>query len=197
MYAEIPDPEESLEALLEGPEPDWEAPPEPPPNEDAADALLLRLGRVEREIARVEEAAASRFAQIQEWLERERFTLNRRRAWIEGSLETYMAAVAARSNVSTLSLPSGELHARRAPARWEFDEPTFLAWAAENLPAAIRQKPAPAPEIDRVEAKRLLTRKDQQGRTLERGVTEDYERPPGLLVVPGERVYRAIPRTES
>lgn len=193
MYAEIPDPEESLEALLEGPEPDWDEAPEPPPNEAAADALLLRLAAVEREVARVEEIAALRFAQINDWLEQQRRTLGGRAGWIQESLGVYMKAVYARSEVATLTLPAGELRARKDQDRWEFDDETFLAWAAESLPAAVRQKPPPPPEIDRNEAKKLLTRRDAKGRPTEVGVTADYERPPGLLVVPGERRYFAVP----
>lgn len=48
------------------------------------------------------------------------------------------------------------LAARKPGDEWTFDAETFIPWADEHVPAAVRRKPAPAAEVDVNAAKAAL-----------------------------------------
>lgn len=188
-----------LEDDFLGAEPNYEGPVEPPANADHAERMLGRLARLRRDAAAAEAFAARRHVEIDEWVARRLFPLVTRMAWLEQALREYHIAVLGREpERKSIALPSGSLVSRMGQPTWEFhDEAAFLAWATENLPAAVRQKPPPPPEIDKAVAKDALTRRDAKGKPLEHGLTEGGERPPGLVVIPGERQYDVKPADEQ
>jgi hypothetical protein len=180
------DAEASLAEALAGTDPAWDDPPEAPPDPDRANELLHRLARLELEEARDARIAARQIAQVEAW-QAGRSEIQRRRAdWLRTSLAAYLEGVRRTTGVKSLSLPAGSLYSKQEPPTWTFyDEAAFLAWARENLPAAVRQKPPPPPEIEKAVAKTELTRRDEKGRPLDYGVSADGEIPPGLRVEPG------------
>jgi hypothetical protein len=135
--------------------------------------------------------------QIDEWFDRQFDKRRHQIEWLTRSLTAYHAGVFARSQQASISLPYGSLGSRAQQPEWSYpDEQAFMAWAREHAPSLVRTPPQPADEIDRAEAKRLLTRRDAKDKPIEFGVTADGERPPGLLVISRDRKY-AIELTEG
>lgn len=184
----LPDPEESIAALLEGDEPPWDDDPETPGDEHRANQMLARIGRLEGELAHAAEIAERQARQLQEWLAEQTEPREKQLGWLRTALEDYQRRVYATTQLATISLPAGDLASTKAQPDWIFDdEAAFLDWAIENAPSAIRRK---APEIDKVEAKRLLTRRDARGNPVAFGFDEKGLRPPGLQIFEHEQADR-------
>lgn len=184
------DPEDDLLAELEGPEPPWDEEPDAPPDPERVNGMLARLARIERERREDVRIGRAQIEQVEAWMARRDGPRNRQEEWLRRSLQAYHEKVFALSKTKSISLPNGELVSRQQQPTWVFDdEAAFLAWAEKHCPEAVRQKPPPPPEIDKNEAKAALTRKDGKGKVLAVGVTEAGEKPPGLIVIPGERSF--------
>lgn len=148
--------EQDLIEYLAGPDPDYDTDPEAPQDADEANTRLRRLARIRAEIEAVEDQAATQIAQINAWAERRYEVLHNRARWEREGLEMWHRAVLADDpGRKTISLPCGTLSARRQQPVWEFDEPTFLAWAIEHAPDLVRV-PEPKPQVERAAAKKAL-----------------------------------------
>lgn len=116
--------EQDLDEFLAGPDPDFDADPEPPQDADEADRRLRRLAKVRAEIAQVEEDAAREFDRINEWAERRYQVLHGRARWLQAGLEMWHRAVLADDpSRKTISLPCGTLKSRAQQPEWVFDPP--------------------------------------------------------------------------
>lgn len=191
------DPSDELVDVLEGPEPPWDEPPEAPPDAERANRMVARLARLRLRREADVALARQQVEQVNAWLLRRIEVSGGQERWIETALEHYHRAVlSTRPSALTISLPAGDLRSNAGQPTWEWtDETAFLAWAKENLPVAVRQKPAPEPEVDKAEAKKALTRRDAKGKPVKYGITDGGEEPPGLAVKPAERTYHVVPRT--
>lgn len=148
--------EQSLAEFLEGEQPDYDEAPEAPRDADEANTRLRRLARIRAEIGAVEDQARTQIDQIQAWLDARKATLANRERWLTEGLEMWHRAVLSDDpDRKTISLPCGTLSARRQQPVWEFDEPTFLAWAIEHAPDLVRV-PEPKPQVERAAAKKAL-----------------------------------------
>lgn len=148
--------DQDLAEHLEGDEPDYDAQPEAPQDADEIDRRLRRLTRVRDDMDDANAAAAAQMDQVQEWLDARIQILANKEQWLVDGLEMWHRAVLADDpSLKTISLPCGTLHARKQQPLWEFDEPTFLAWAAEHAPELVRV-PEPKPAPDKAAAKKAL-----------------------------------------
>lgn len=185
-WGDVPD----LDEFLQGEEPPWEDDPTIGYTLSAqrADQLLRRLGALEAAGRRDALRAEEQRAQIDGWLEARDLSRARQLEWLRSALQAYAAGIFSRSGTATIKLPSGELTSRKLPDEWKIEDEVFLAWAKEHMPLAVRQKPAPAPEVDRDAAKKLLARLREETGELPPGVTFE---PHG----PADRKYTPKPRT--
>jgi hypothetical protein len=171
---------QALEDDLCGPEPDYEAPPVEIPDLAEANRELARLARVRRQRATDREIAEAQIAQVEKWLEaRDAHHQARAEYHLERLRHFHEAALTLDPTAKTLSLPNGTLRARALQPEWDFDEDKFLPWAFENMTDAVRLR---APEVDKAAAKAQLTRRDEKGRAVAYGITDDGETPPGVTV---------------
>lgn len=155
--------EQDLTEYLAGPDPDYDTDPEPPQDADEANKRLRRLARIRAEIEAVEDQARTQIEQINAWAERRYEVLHNRARWEREGLEMWHRAVLADDpSRKTISLPCGTLKARAQQPVWEFDEPTFLAWAVEHAPDLVRI-PVPKPAIEKVAVKKALVAVDPLG----------------------------------
>lgn len=174
-----------LEADMLGEPPDYDDEPTEVPDAFEANRALGWLARERRERAALRDVAAAQIEQVEHWLEAAEAKHVRAIEYHLARLANYHAAVLRENPKSkTIDLPNGVLRARAQQPEWVFDDETFIAWALLHAPEAVRQPDPPAPEVDKNEAKALLTRKDEKGRTLKVGITEDGETPPGVTVTP-------------
>lgn len=181
---------EDLEEFLLGEEPPWEDEPAAPPDPERANALLGRLRKLRRERRTDEQLVRQGVDQLGRWFVGRDEPRQTQESWLLRSLDAYHRGVYARSKTATISFPNGELASRQGQPGWEYDdEAAFLAWAETNAPGLVRRPPPPAPEIDKNAVKQALTRRDEKGKALDYGVTEDGERPPGLRIVSAVRKY--------
>lgn len=197
----IPESWASLEADMIGDEPDYETEPEPigAADLDHANRQLARLARVQRVDRANREVAESQIRQVEGWLAGEQAKTSGKAAWLEASIAGWHAAVlSVEPSRKTITLPSGTSTARKAADQWVVDEPVFLAWAVGHAPTIVRQKPAPAPEVDRAAMKKTLVVRDDRDRVVAVGVEPTSgETPPGLVVTAGVVEFKAIPTDEG
>lgn len=175
---------DAVDDVLTGDLPD-SGEPEPLRDSDEANRTLRRIRRIrlqrdaELAAAIAERERLERYINERQahWLEAERFHVERLVRW-------HAAVLRDDSSRRTISLPVGTLTARAQQAEWTWDEPTFIEWAKEHMPSALRPVPPVPPSlaIDKAAAKRLLTHGD--GRARQYGVEDEYkvELPPGVKV---------------
>lgn len=148
--------EQDLDEYLAGDEPDYDADVEAPQDADEVDRRLRRLSKVRAEMAQIGEHAQAQIVRINEWHARRVEVLAGKERWLEEGLEMWHRAVLSEdSSRKTISLPCGTLKSRVQQPVWEFDDETFIAWAAEHAPSLVRI-PEPKPAIDRNAAKKTL-----------------------------------------
>lgn len=151
---------DDINALMAGPEPDYETDPTPEPAADIAkaNALLRTLGARQRELAAWEEMYDAERQKLDEWIASRRERVGGRIAWLETWLANWHRAQLGEhgNGPKTISLPSGTLAARAQQPEFRFDPEAFIPWAEANAPELLRHKPAPAPEIDKAAAKKHL-----------------------------------------
>lgn len=173
---------EALDALLSGPEPDWDTDPEAPAGVDQANGMLRTLARLRRQLTDAEELAAAEHARVDLWLTVQAQRIGDRTRWLETALALWHAGLLRDDpRRKTVQLPNGTLTARAQTPEWRFDPETFIPWAEANAPHLLRHKPAPAPEIDKAAAKKSLA--DAAGAV------------PGLTVVDRGPRFTATPET--
>lgn len=166
--------EQDLAEFLAGPDPDYDADPEPPQDADEANRRLRRLARIRADIAQVEETAARQIDQINAWAERRYEVLHARARWEQAGLEMWHRAVLADDpNRKTISLPCGTLKSRAQQPVWVFDDEVFCAWAKEHAPDLVRVRLSP----DRSAAKQEIVLLDDG-----RYITGTGEVVPGVTV---------------
>lgn len=157
---------EELDAVLLaelGPDPDWQAEPEPAVDVVQADRYLLRLHHLAAREADVRQAAQARREVIDAQEAAVLAPIESRRAHLLASLEGYMRARHADDpKLKSVALPAGKLRLRKVPDHLDVDETLFIPWAAEHAPTAVVTRV----RVDRNEVKALL----RQGLQLE-GVT--------------------------
>lgn len=166
-------------------EPDFDdTPPELALTDRAgADRHLVAIDRIEREFALEHAGALAEIERIQQWIAGRYEASTAQADWHRSILHRYHEAVLAVGGPKTIKLPHGELQARAQQPTWEIDAPTFLAWARENLPEAVRPPKVTEPTVDVAAAKRLLTVAHEvavgDGRAV---VTVDGEQARGVFV---------------
>jgi len=142
-----------LDEYLAGPEPDWDAAPEPPTNADEVERLGRWLARIRRDIDAVMETAERERVRVDAWVEdrlavmlpREAHVLSRLAAWHEAVLRDDPSR-------KTISLPSVKLSARVQQPEWDYDADVFTAWALEHDPSLLRI----VESVDKTAAKKRL-----------------------------------------
>jgi hypothetical protein len=187
---------EDLDGLLSGPEPDYDAEPEPPADADRADQMLRQLARLQRERDDALELAAAERARIDLWLSATTERITKRQAWYRQSLEQYHRAVLAHDpQRTTIRLPFGSLVARAQQPEWAYeDEAAFIAWATESYPTLLRQPDPPAPAPDKVAVKKALEVPGRHAPGAQvQPVTLDGELVPGVVVTIRDRRFNAEP----
>lgn len=182
---------QDLDEYMMGDEPDWDAEPEAPQDADRADEQLRRLAKVRAEMAQIGDHARAKIDRINEWHARRVEVLANRERWLAEGLEMWHRAVLADDpSRKTISLPCGTLKSRVQQPVWEFDDETFIAWAAEHEPGLVRI-PEPKPAVDRNAAKKALVVANgtvlSDGGEVVPGVTVSV-RPPSFSVVTEQEV---------
>lgn len=179
-----------LDALLSGDEPPYDTEPEAPIDADRANGMLRTLGRLQRELDAAKEMATAEHARVDLWLTLEADRIGKRVTWLRSALELFHERLLREdARRKTVHLPNGTLAAKAQPPEWQFDADTFIAWAVENAPDLIRQRPAPAPEVDKTAAKKTLAFNDG------RAITEHGEFVPGVTVIERGPRFTATPET--
>lgn len=139
-----------------GDDPDFGADPTPPTDALQANWRLRRLAKVRAEMAEVARVAQADIDRAEAWKAARLEALRKDERWWAEGLEMWHRAVLADDPArKTISLPCGTLSARRQQPVWEFDEPTFLAWATVHAPGLVRI-PEPRPAIEKAAAKKAL-----------------------------------------
>lgn len=144
--------EQKFDALLEGfAEPDYQIEDEPSPadGDDQANRRLHRLRHLNRELAQTVEVFDAEIERLTARRDELTHKIGSEIRWVESSLVMYWEACRARDpkGPKVKHLPGGDLSARKQQPEYRFtDEEAFIAWAAENAPAALNQPP---PKIDR------------------------------------------------
>ena len=174
--------EQDLAGFLAGDDPDFTAEPEAPQDADVANRRLRQLAKVRSEIMQVQQEAAAEMARIEGWLHARLDVLEGRQQWLAEGLEMWHRAVLSGDpSRKTISLPCGTLKARAQQPVWEFDEPTFLAWAVEHAPDLVRV-PEPKPQVEKAAAKKaLIVTTIEPGATVP-ALTAEGEVVPGVTV---------------
>ena len=168
--------EQDLAEFLAGPDPDYDADPEPPQDADEANRRLRRLARIRADIAQVEETAARQIDQINAWAERRYEVLHGRARWEQEGLEMWHRAVLADDpSRKTISLPCGTLKSRVQQPEWVFDDEVFLPWAEVHAPELVKVQVRSS--IDRNAAKHAIVVLDDG-----RYITGTGEVVPGVTV---------------
>lgn len=205
----------ALDEYLDGPEPEWDTEPEPPPGAIQANGLLRRVARIRAERQRDARMAHEQIEQIARWVDRRDAPRVRQESWLLSALERYHQAVLTISpDRKTIALPAGELVSRMGQAEWIATAP-FAEWVlpaeaqaalalaeqawvntvheilAEHspLPGALVVKQPPLPGIGVKPMKDALTRRDEKNKVIGLGYTADGVRPPGLEVKAPERGF--------
>lgn len=105
------------------------------------------------------------------------------RHWEAKLAEYHRDQLAEDDHLKTITLPHAKLHSRKQPDKWEFADETFIAWAREELPMAVRTKE----EVDKPSVKKALKDLERiEGGALLR---PDGEVVPGLVVLPGDTTF--------
>lgn len=146
----------SLEEYLIG-EPELEDVDEvpAPENLEQADWQLRKLARLRRLMADHDAIAQAEIARVREWLATENGKLERQASFYEHSLTTFHSALLADDpKRRTISLPAGQLKARKHPDRIEvLDADVFITWAIDAARSELfRTKREP----DKSQIKRFL-----------------------------------------
>lgn len=146
-----------------GESPDFGADPEPPRDAEQANWRLRRLAKVRAEMAEVERVAQADIDRAEAWKAARLESLRAdERWWAEGLEMWHRAVLSDDPSRKTISLPCGTLVARKQQPVWEFDDEAFLAWAVEHAPELVRV-PEPKPQVNKVEAKKVLVPVDPLG----------------------------------
>jgi hypothetical protein len=142
-----------LDEFMAGPEPDWDAEPEPPTNADEVERLGRWLARIRRDIDAVLDQAESEMERIIDWRNAHCDALEGREAHVLSRLAAWHEAVL-RDDPSrkTISLPSVKLSARVQQPEWDYDADVFTAWALEHDPSLLRI----VESVDKTAAKKRL-----------------------------------------
>jgi hypothetical protein len=148
---------ESLQAHLAGPEPDWDADPEPAPDAAAANGRLRALAALRREMASLNAVAAAELEQIELWRRTRLAPLEDRANWLEASVAGWLKAqLPEDGSGKTVSLPAGKVKATKQQPTIEVDAETFLAWARTHRPDLIHQAPAPPARPDQAALRAMV-----------------------------------------
>jgi hypothetical protein len=119
-----------------------------------AEWALRKLAGIRRQQAENRAVAEEEKRRIADWLDDVNGTLARSAQFFEGLLTTWHRRVLdVDPDRKTVSLPSGELKARKQPDRWEFTD-DFTAWAQQHRPDLVRVRV----DVDRTTAKGHLER---------------------------------------
>lgn len=146
---------DDLDEFLAGPEPDWEADPEPAQDMAQADRWLRHLAHLDHEDERDGAFAAHEMDRIGAWLADRKAPRAKRRAWLQRSLEQWWRAEQGGPKApKSTTLPGGKVSMRKQPAVWSIDPDQFVVWARTSAPELLHQRPAPDPTPDRDAIKR-------------------------------------------
>lgn len=149
-----------------------------------------RAARARNELEQIATTAAVMRARIDEWVERSGATISARLERHEQAIRAYHAHVLRYDPTArTIELPTGGRLRTQAGklSVVVVDEATFVAWAAVNLPEAVRTKRS----ADRTVAGRALAYKAKAEHDPGEyaAVTADGEVAPGIVMSRGERRY--------
>lgn len=173
-----------LDALLAGPEPDYDADPTPPEDDMAADRLLRHYRSKLAELAKWEALAAERQDEIELWIGSVRERIGKQTKNLQARLQMLHASRTAPDGrpPRLISLPAGNLVARKLPDRLDIDPEVFVPWATKEDPGLLSSPPAwkPKPVVAAVE-KWLKKRGTNAGP------------PPGVRVVSGTDSFTVVP----
>lgn len=146
-----------LDDILMGDEPDWdddEKRPEPHTLDDLqVDRYLRRYFAIQDQVAKVEELAAQREAEIHEWRMHEMTRLENRLDWLAQILDGW-GRTHRTPRDKTFSFPSGKIATKEDGGRFKVtDAKAFVDWAKkENRTDLIRATVVEAPEVASIQA---------------------------------------------
>lgn len=155
---------EELNALLSGPEPDWDSEPEAPGNDLAANGRMRALAHLERKLAADQALAHAEIARISDWLEEREAAVTKRTRWLRAALEGWMAAHLDDYGKGPRAklLPAGKVTVTKQQPSVDIDAEVFLAWASKRRPDLVR-RPAPTvppPAPDALAVRKLVSKLD-------------------------------------
>lgn len=210
-------PDDDLQAELEGEDPDYTGPIVPPSSERRAAGMLWRIRRAREDYARYQATATRQHEQVNTWLARHGERLASQEAWLLGSLRRFHEAVLTiRPGALSVDLgPAGKLTSRMGQPEWVVDNDKLRTWAlpqpaAEAIaelhdqflhdvaaildeqspaPRALAIRPPGMPDVSRSGLKEAFTRHDDAGNPVAWGITENGEQVPGVEVKPAERIF--------
>lgn len=166
-------------------------------NDDLAGWALRKLAAALGETARIRATAQSEIDRIQAWaMDAERQSA-RDAEFFAAKLSDYRRQLEHDNPKlpKTYKLPQGSLSRRKNPDRITVtDEAAFLAWADENLPAAVNRKPL----VSALKGDGFLT-VIEEGNDLGVGAVVDAgtgEAVPGVAAIAGQERYEAKPAAD-
>ena len=153
-------------------------------DDGAAQWALRKIGRANRELMRLQEAAEYETAGIQQWLDEVSSPLARTIGFFESKLVEYRRRLEDENPdlPLTYKLPGGDLTRRAGRVRSTVtDSEAFTAWALANAPEAVALKPLTS----------QLTKSDRFQPTAEGALvdTQTGELVPGVVVSQGPVAY--------
>lgn len=159
-------------------------------NKDRANRAVWKIGRIEADLGEDEALYKAERARLEAWITDRRVRAERAVEFLTTLTAGFHAIVLAEDpKRKTITLPAGDLVARKQPDVWEIDGAEVLAWAEENGRAdLVRTRD---PEVDRPAVKKALRPAEGSSRALD---PDSGELVPGVRVTPGEVRFTAKPR---
>lgn len=163
-----------------------------------ANAILRRVGMLERRLALRLEVAEAERARLDAFIEHQKRALGeaieRDRRWLQGWHNAQLGPHG--RGPKTIELPAGVLKATKEQPAFEYeDEAAFLAWAEENAPELVRVPPPkiPPPAVDKNAVKKRIRPALAERSDWRPGETVRFPDLPGVVVtMPGHK-FEAMP----
>lgn len=162
-------------------------------DEGGADWALRKLAKVRqqtitvqaqvtRQLNAIDEAIAPFREPVLVWQDEQTDRLAREQQHWEAILIEYHRSVLAEDDDAiSIKLAHGVLSSRKQPDKWDFDDKTIIAWAADNAPEFVRVKE----EVDKALIKKTVV----AGLNGEVAMPADETHVPGISVTVGERRF--------